>query len=369
MNKNHSIGTKTALTVIFSMIIIYHALAQDVLYLKDNSKIACSVLEFTKDQIRYVDDPNDTKSKKIDKSKLVLALFDNGSFMTFPNEYKGTQPPPENKHPDDWILTKDGQILKCKILNYDKDPIIFEQAPEGVATKYYIPRAKVLALLFAGGQKQLLGNSPKDVAAVLRDDKVPDAATMQTMVYVETPVDTVKKERSLGPELDLDQASYAQFKTKALQKTADLGRYLNLIANKSTDRQEADKAIELAIGLFINEDATVEITTSGAENKIRQKIRDYLVKLKLLKYSKVEIEWTDISYVSNLRRGPDGFYYGVISLQQTFRGYLEDKLIYSDVTRKNVEVILKTYRKEVEGESIELWDVFLSDIGISQQKG
>jgi hypothetical protein len=108
----------------------------------------------------------------------------------------------------------------------------------------------------------------------------------------------------------------------------------------------------------------VETTKPNGE-KDQTPIRKYLAKLRLLKYSKVLIEWTDISYVSNLRKAPDGNYYGVISLQQKFSGFIDNKMVYSDVTRKNIEVVLKTYKKEVEGESVELWDVFLNNIGIS----
>ena len=179
-------------------------------------------------------------------------------------------------------------------------------------------------------------------------------------------MNTVAKKK-LGPELDLDAASQELFKAKSLQKTEDLGKYLNLIANKSTESNIANKAVDQAVGLFVNEEATVE-TTKPNGDKDQQPIRSYLQKLKLLKYAKVLIEWTDISYVSNLRRGPDGFYYGVISLQQKFSGFMDNKLVYSDITKKNIEIVLKTYRKEVEGESLELWDVFLNNIGISASR-
>jgi len=180
-------------------------------------------------------------------------------------------------------------------------------------------------------------------------------------------VDSAKKKKGLGPELDLDKASYEQFKQKSLQKTDDLGKYLNLIANKSTESAIANKAIEQAVGLFFSDSSLVE-TTKPNGDKDQQPIRHYLNRLKLLKYSKVLIEWTDISYVSNLRKAPDGFYYGVISLQQKFSGFIDNKLVYSDVTKKNVEIVLKTYKKEVEGESVELWDVFLNNVGISASR-
>jgi hypothetical protein len=83
----------------------------------------------------------------------------------------------------------------------------------------------------------------------------------------------------------------------------------------------------------------------------------------------VEIEWTNVQYVSKLRKGPDGNYYGIITFEQTFKGYSGDnQLQYSDVTRKNIEVVLKTYNRNVEGKSVPTWDVFLSEIKVISTK-
>ena len=72
--------------------------------------------------------------------------------------------------------------------------------------------------------------------------------------------------------------------------------------------------------------------------------------------------------VRHFRKGPDGNYYGVISIQQKFTGFIDNKPVFADVTTKNIEIVLKTYKKEVDGESLELWDVFLNNVGISESK-
>jgi hypothetical protein len=87
-----------------------------------------------------------------------------------------------------------------------------------------------------------------------------------------------------------------------------------------------------------------------------------------VKYGKVEIQWANIQYVSKLRKSPDGRYRGVITFEQTFTGFVEDKIVYSDKTTKNVEVVLTTYKKSVEGKSKTIWDVLLSDIRVVETK-
>lgn len=159
--------------------------------------------------------------------------------------------------------------------------------------------------------------------------------------------------------LTIDPEVYSQ---KALQKTADLGTYLAIISDRNNSMGEANKAVDLAVKLFINEDAQVEV--SSKEGRNRYKIRPYLNRLKLLKYDRIEISWSDISYVSDLKKGIDGNYYGVITLQQRFKGFIENQLVYGDLTEKNIEVKVMAYEKEMDGEKQQMWDVFLSDVGV-----
>ncbi|HWY33380.1 MAG TPA: hypothetical protein VNX68_01960, partial [Nitrosopumilaceae archaeon] len=61
-------------------------------------------------------------------------------------------------------------------------------------------------------------------------------------------------------------------------------------------------------------------------------------------------------------------FYGVVTFEQEFRGYRDNQLVYSDITRKNTNVILKTYNKNYEGTTKTIWDVLLSDIGVVYTK-
>ncbi|WP_017732327.1 hypothetical protein [Nafulsella turpanensis] len=185
-------------------------------------------------------------------------------------------------------------------------------------------------------------------------------AAFPVLAQVEPSVKAPTAEEMNGEAtIKIDPELYSQ---KALQKTADLGTYLAIISDRSNSMAEANKAVELAVDLFINEDAEVEV--SGPEGRNRYKVRAYLNRLKLLEYDKIEISWTDISYVSDLKKGTDGNYYGVITLQQRFKGFKDNEVVYGDVTEKNIEVMVVPYQKAADGVQQQKWDVFLSDVGV-----
>ncbi|MEP6749362.1 MAG: hypothetical protein ABJB86_16625 [Bacteroidota bacterium] len=162
--------------------------------------------------------------------------------------------------------------------------------------------------------------------------------------------------------------SKAEFEKKALQKTNQLNIYLKIICDKSSRYEEINKAIDQSVGLFVNENAMIETSSVNRSDVKRYKVRNYLSHIKLVKYDKIEIEWTSVQYVSDVKQGPDGNYYGVVSFEQVFRGYRDGKLIYQDVTRKNATVVLKMYEKYIEGNVKNVWDVLLSDIGVISTK-
>lgn len=170
-----------------------------------------------------------------------------------------------------------------------------------------------------------------------------------------------------GPS-ELTNIDFDEFSDKALHKIDDFTGYIEIIASKETYPESSNQAIDLAIELFVSEDAVVEVSTTGFNASVKRKIRDYLNRLKLLKYDKVDIQWADINYVSNFRMAPDGNYYGTVSVKQTFRGYKDNQVVYSDVTQKDVEVVIKGMEKSINGQKEMVWDVLLSDIGVVDTK-
>lgn len=352
-----------SIAFLFACAVIQQLHAQeDVMYLKNNSKKIGKVVSISQDKVE-IQPSVDAKSEKILKSDLELIMFENGSFLTLPSEYKGLEGPIENRHSEDWILTKDERIVECVIENAESEILKVSAMGDSGKKDFSIPKSEVQAILFANGKKQFLGSSPNMISGILRKKQM--QVPLEFLGKYQAKKEEPKK--PFDGRLALDRASQEQLQKKGLQKVDDLGKYLNLIANKSTEAAVASKVVDQAVALFLSDSSIVETKRPNGERK-QEFIRNYLTKLRLLKYSKVVIEWSDISYVSNLRKGPDGNYYGVISIQQKFTGFIDNKPVFADVTTKNIEIVLKTYKKEVDGESLELWDVFLNNIGISESK-
>ena len=157
------------------------------------------------------------------------------------------------------------------------------------------------------------------------------------------------------------------FTNKALKKVEDLGFMLNIISDKETDPLDANTAIDNAVKLFIDEEATVQVSNvSDTTYRSKFKVREYLKRVKALKYDKVKIEWTSIQYVSDLRLGDDGNYHGVISYEQLFTGFIDGNIVYRDLTKKDTLVVVKRQAIENEGKTFICWEVLLSDIQVTQ---
>ena len=152
----------------------------------------------------------------------------------------------------------------------------------------------------------------------------------------------------------------------ALEKVKDLSKYISIIGNKETPWSEANRVIDRAEELFM------QGSEIGVSSLVRPEINYYLVRkyferLMRLNYNKVEIEWYNIEYVSDLQRQPDGTYVGVITIFQKFKGYdKEGRLIYQDTTKKDITVYVKRKETQIGGRLIGFWDVLLGDIRVKE---
>lgn len=162
------------------------------------------------------------------------------------------------------------------------------------------------------------------------------------------------------------------FQDKALSKTRELIHYITEIIDPKTSRENANNSIDQACLLFTDENAEVEISSIYKNKKATnetKKIRSYLTGLKMHShFSSVVIDYANITYVPKFKKGVDGNYYSVITFVQKFQGYDKDnKPSYTDLTKKDVTIVLKSYEKaDTEGNKKVEWDVFLSDIGVKE---
>jgi len=167
--------------------------------------------------------------------------------------------------------------------------------------------------------------------------------------------------------LELDEAEYAALKEKSLRKVNDLSRYINVFTDKTISSSNRENAVDGAVKLFNSEENLVQVSSANNSSEIKKyKVRKYFNKIRILNYSKIDISWYDIQYVSNLKQGPDGKYYGVVTIFQKFKGYDgEGNLIYSDVTQKNIEIIIDV-KENARGEKYS--KVYLGDISVVETK-
>ena len=152
----------------------------------------------------------------------------------------------------------------------------------------------------------------------------------------------------------------------ALEKVRDLSKYIKIVGSKSTPFSEANRVIDRAEELFMS-DAEIGVSSLSSNQITYYRVRKYFEHLMRLNYDRVEIEWYNIEYVSDLQRQPDGTYVGVITIFQTFRGYdAEGNLAYKDTTKKDITVYVKRKETQIGGRTIGFWDVLLGDMRVKE---
>jgi hypothetical protein len=154
-----------------------------------------------------------------------------------------------------------------------------------------------------------------------------------------------------------------EFRKKALAKIKEFQGCLYILCDKTSGNVALDNAVDQATSLFID-GAIIEVSTVHNNEKKHLKVRDFLEKFRNLHYEHVVITFSHVDYVSNIRKGADGKYYGLVSFEQTFRGYNDGRLVYEDETKKTTEVQLVVYERNLHGNAIQTWDVMLSDVEI-----
>ena len=93
----------------------------------------------------------------------------------------------------------------------------------------------------------------------------------------------------------------------ALEKVRDLSKYISIIGDKKTPWSDAQRVIERAAELFM-ENSEIGVSSLGSQEVNYYKIREYFDRLMQLNYDKVTIDWYKIQYVSDLVRQPDKYF-------------------------------------------------------------
>jgi hypothetical protein len=165
--------------------------------------------------------------------------------------------------------------------------------------------------------------------------------------------------------LTMSDEEYSESRKQGLERVQDFAVMLGVIADKTVEANQKNKAIEQILKMF-KPDATIQVSSMvrGGQSST-YKLKDYLVRLKLLPYKNVTLEWSDIQYVQELTQKDDGNYYGKIKGEQRFSGFnSKGEVQYGDITQKDVDVMLTPYKKQIESSDKGRWYVLLGNVGV-----
>ena len=187
-------------------------------------------------------------------------------------------------------------------------------------------------------------------------------ATGQTKTAV------TSKEAKIVDEINLSDADIQVFKEQTKQKIEELQQYIVTLGSKDEPAEKRNMAEKEALKLFYK-GSQMEISLAmpdGSVQKVNRPMEKYLARLKSLPFTKVVIKFYDIAYISNFTKGPDGKYYSTATIIQEFTGFNGDNIVYTDVTKKEVEIIIDLVEDKFFNEK--RWKIFLGDIKASETK-
>ncbi len=361
--------------------LIKQAVAQDVIYPSSGEPISCKIVSVEGNKIKYSIPKNPGPAYIMDASDALMAFHASGNVLTFPiannAEGAGFLNPPATKK-QDLIVTMANEVIECQSVSLGKKDIKYKKSGEKKEEK--MARNDVAVVLYRNGNYEF-GVDPLQAVVPIKMAKAQiDQLTgvSATTLTTKREAEPIEKETAKGNTQELENEAafpggpeeFERFRQKAVQKVDEFGRYIAMIVDPKTPSEKANSTIDLAFTLFVNEEVRVEVSNVNTGIKNKYKIRDYLKRLKLkgADYQEVEVSYADIGYASDFVKGPDGNYYGVVSFVQTFKGFVDGKVMYGDVTQRNITVILKLYEKAIEGEKKKQWDVFLADVGILETR-
>lgn len=187
-------------------------------------------------------------------------------------------------------------------------------------------------------------------------------------VNAQTKTAVTSKEANILTEINLSDADIEVFKEQTRQKVDEFTQHIVTISDKTEPAERRNLAEKEALKLFFT-GAEMEISSVTAADeviKISRPIPKYLARLKSLPYTRVEIKFYDIAYVSDFKRGPDGRYYSVATIIQEFTGFHGDNIVYTDVTEKEVEIIIDLVEDPFFAQK--QWKIFLGDIKATETR-
>ena len=188
------------------------------------------------------------------------------------------------------------------------------------------------------------------------------------LITAQTKTAVTSKQAKIVDQINLSQADIEVFKEQTKQKVDEFQQYIVTLGSKDEPAERRNMAEKEALKLFYK-GAEMEISfvlPDSSIRKINRPMEKYLARLKSLPYTKVIIRFYDIAYISDFTRGPDGRYYSTATIIQEFTGFNNDEIIYRDITKKDIEIIVDLIEDTFFNDK--RWKIFLGDIKATETK-
>jgi hypothetical protein len=194
------------------------------------------------------------------------------------------------------------------------------------------------------------------------------ALSISLLASSQTKTAVSSKEAKIVDEINLSESDIEVFKEQTKQKVDEFQQYIVTLGNKDQPSEKRDMAEKEAIKLFYKgaQMETSVLMPDGTTQKVNRPMEKYLARLKSLPYTKVVIKFYDIAYIRDFTKGPDGKYYSTATIIQEFTGFNKDNIVYTDVTKKDIEIIIDLVEDKFFNEK--RWKIFLGDIKASETK-
>jgi len=373
-------GMMKKLFTLWMMLLAVQALAQDRIWLDNGNPVQAKLSRAMDSKLEWI--ASDGIPRIYHRKRFLVIFGSAGQFMVIselnesPNKaqtqieafYKA---PPRNVSQDIIIKSVPLTVITGNI-SYESDEVINYLTMEGNAAS--INKEEVATVIYRDGRHEIL-RDVVDVAPLLalahkeiekkeREivRKEEDKTQNQSVTKKDVPPPPKEQAKPV-----LTDAEYKEYSAKGIRRVDEFTSYLRIIGDKSLKSEEKNKAVQQALSLF-EPQATVAV--SSAKGVKKYPVKEYLNRLKLLPYSKINITWNEVKYISELKQEADGNYYGTIAGQQVFEGYAANgKVAYGDITRKNIRVKLESYQKTIDGKDTVNWEVLLGNIGIETNEG
>jgi len=187
------------------------------------------------------------------------------------------------------------------------------------------------------------------------------------IVSAQTKTAVSSKEAKIVDEINLSESDIEVFKDQTKQKVDEFQQYIVTLGSKDQPSEKRDLAEKEAIKLFYKgaQMETSILMPDGSTQKVNRPMEKYLARLKSLPYTKV-VKFYDIAYIREFTKGADGKYYSTATIIQEFTGFNKDNIVYTDVTKKDIEIIIDLVEDKFFNEK--RWKIFLGDIKSSETK-